>query len=240
MKIKNLEVSIETKTTEKILIDSFSYEFKTNNVYAIIGHNGSGKSSLLKEIFKKHLLGELKEKISYSSTENTKSFKKMTCYDYLKAVFKEVGYSETSGWYEGLEKNLVKYNISSEILRTRFDSLSGGEKKMVRLLALFESDDEYIMMDEPKASIDKNKVRIIDSIIADHNKNRCLIIATHNFETISSKGVKCLLIKDNTCVEVPSPKTKKEFLSLVAETEIARHSTSGGDIDENFNFDQSN
>lgn len=158
-----------------------------DEVVAIIGNNGSGKST-----FAKCLCGLLKGFKGYVSYGH-KQFKKKQLLKKSYMVFQDVN---TQLFTESLEKELHLLNI--HVTETQVDnilksinlldkkhehplSLSGGEKQRLAIATAILSDKEIIIFDEPTSGLDLYHMRKVAKMIRDiHEKGKQIFIITHD------------------------------------------------------------
>lgn len=194
IKIHELDFSYNKDTK---LLNRFTFEFKSNNIYIIKGNNGTGKSTLLKII----------ATLFYSDNENIfLNNEQLNKYDLENLRKTSIGILEqTPVFIDGsLEENLfleeidyslleqlidvlnlkefmenIDNNIKSHILE-RYRKLSGGEKQKISLLRLLIKKPRVILLDEPTSSLDDDtRVNLVEYLTS-IKKDRIIIIVTHD------------------------------------------------------------
>lgn len=163
--------SLSLKIGEKEILKDVSFSLNDGEWLTIIGHNGSGKSSLIKSIvglfeswtgdilfsdkgIRTFGRRELAKLIGYVP-QNPPTDLLMTVKDFL--LLSRFPYRNRFG-FEKSDFQLVD-EISNllnldEFLDRNFSSLSGGEKQKVMIAALFIQETKLIILDEPSASLD--------------------------------------------------------------------------------------
>lgn len=162
---------------------------------AIVGDNGVGKSTFLKslvglrefegeiDIFHNKLLSES----DFKRVRDRVGFLPQEVDDFFltPSVLEEISFSLVNLGIDNAEERAVeflkKFNIEHLKDRVPF-KLSGGEKKIVALLAILISEPEIILLDEPSNHLDlvsKNRVKeILKSI------DKTVIIVSHDLEFV--------------------------------------------------------
>lgn len=159
MEIRNLSISYD----KKIVLDDFNLDIKKGDKIAITGKNGSGKTSIIRAIFKKI---NYKGFIHYPSFLRINHLKQIPEWQdgLLKDRVSEKGYD-----YEEFRNLLGSLNIRDGILEKDISDYSEGEKKKVELAkSLIEEYDLYIW-DEPLNYIDMQTRKIIEEAILKYN-----------------------------------------------------------------------
>ncbi len=218
--LKNLKVKVENKEVLK----EISYEFEVGKIYAIIGANGAGKSSLLKTI-----AGEQKYKVTsgdifldkenilkmpmhkrsikgiYSILQENVELPGVSMINLLKSALvargKEV--SEVA-LYAKVLKECKKLALDEELLlRSINENFSGGEKKRSELVQMFVLNPKFVLLDEIDSGLDIDGIKLIAKRINEERKNKCFIIVSHQssiFDFIKLDHV--LVIKDGKLSKV--------------------------------------
>lgn len=264
IKIKNLNhiYSINTPFESKAL-DDINLEIKDGEFIGLIGHTGSGKSTLIQ-----HLNGLLKATsgtIEVCGTDITK--KKVN----LKLIRQKVGlvfqYPEHQLFEEtiykdiafgpknlGLEDSEIDKRIrdSMELVgldfvdmkdRSPFD-LSGGQKRRVAIAGVLAMKPEVLILDEPTAGLDpRGREEILDQIRALYDKKHItIILVSHSMEDIARLVEKILVMHKGKIAMYDTPtevfKRVKELegfgLAIPQITYFMRAlKEKGRDIDEN-------
>jgi len=189
IKIEKLNLEINNK---KILKD-ISFEVKNWEIFNILWHNGSGKTSLLKSIiwlnkveweilFWEKNIWELSipERanmwISYIMQE-IPEYTWIPVETYLKGILKE------KFDLENVSKLFEDFGLSYETYKTRFfDShLSGWERKKVEIITNFLMDKDLYLLDEIEASLDATSRDVLIKLIKSENKKwKTFIIVSHS------------------------------------------------------------
>lgn len=193
--VRNLSV----KYGSKVVLDDINLSFNAGDKIAIIGKNGSGKTT-----FVETLMGL--NKPFKGTIEISDDFKKKT-----KCVFQDIDYdneltlSELLYFYSklsGLDKVdhqiFDKYELG-HVKKKKFRSLSGGEKQKFKLLLCLEFNPELIMLDELTTSLDYQwRIDIIKDInnYLDIHKSAILILVSHDPKEIKKLCNKFYLVKD--------------------------------------------
>lgn len=193
--VRNLSV----KYGSKVVLDDINLSFNGGDKIAIIGKNGSGKTT-----FVETLMGL--NKPFKGIIEISDDLKKKT-----KCVFQDIDYdneltlSELLYFYSklsGLDKidNQIfdKYELGN-VKKKKFRSLSGGEKQKFKLLLCLEFNPELIILDELTTSLDYQwRIDIIKDInnYLDIHKSAILILVSHDPKEIKKLCNKFYLVKD--------------------------------------------
>lgn len=200
------------------VIDSFSFAFKKNRVYAFLGRSGSGKSTLAS-----HFNGLLK-----SPTANIYLFNGENIYKFNKKIsnFKEI--RKTAGMvlqnpeYQlfketvledvccGLKmlqvedsvppevksrSKLLELGISEEFFDRNPFMLSGGQKKKIALAGILVIDPEIIIFDEPILGLDPfSSSKIIEIIVDLKKKGKTIIVISNNIDLLLELGDEVLVL----------------------------------------------
>ena len=189
----------------------------TAGIYALLGPNSAGKSTLLRIL----TLGTLPDKGSVKWMKEDIR----TCKTYSQLVGympqQQALYKEFSGYrflnYMCVLKGVPKNKINSEIERaaravnlearlgSRLSHYSGGMKQRILLASALIGDPKLLILDEPTAGLDpKERVRT-RKLIEDAAGDRIIIIATHIVSDIESIADKVLLMKKGKIIECDSP-----------------------------------
>lgn len=199
---------------EKTAIDHINLEINEGEIIGIMGHTGSGKSTLIQ-----HFNGLLKAtsgKIYLDGKdiwENKSSirevrFKVGLVFQYPEyQIFEETVYKDIAfgcknmGLDEAETKRRVietAYDIglSEEILEKSPFELSGGQKRRVAIAGVMAMNPRVLILDEPSASLDPaGRDRIFDCIKAYHKKTKnTILIVSHSMEDIAKFADRILVM----------------------------------------------
>jgi len=167
-------------------------EFETGNSYAILGANGTGKSTLLQIISGSLSSSEGNIRYFHSGTEIQQEdiFSHMTLAAPYLELIEEFTLSELIDFHfrfknyrKGLDKATLVERLglkSSEFKALK--NFSSGMKQRVKLALAFGSDTELILLDEPTSNLDKQGSAWYLDLVSEFSGDRLLIVCSNQEE----------------------------------------------------------
>ena len=144
-------------------INDFSYIFLKDDRIGIIGHNGCGKSTLMKIItgMMKPDSGSVEigetVKIGYFMQENEPLDEKLNVLEYIKNIGE---YVRTTTGLITASQMCDKFLFTPKMQWTPISKLSGGEKRRLYLLSVLMSAPNILILDEPTNDLDIETLEI--------------------------------------------------------------------------------
>ena len=177
------------------LFQNFNLRVNRGQRWALVGRNGTGKTTLFSLIFADHpqayaqeiyLFGrrrgsgesiwDIKRRINYLGPEqisylNPKSIL-MKAYNYIKQVDKAVD--------QQVLDSLVQFFDASEMMNKQVSFLSSGELQLLLIMTCFLSNKELLLLDEPFQYLDGvQRDRLAQYLSAHLKRETTMILITH-------------------------------------------------------------
>lgn len=207
IKIENLSYTYLKKTPNQVeALHNISLEIPEGKITSIIGHTGSGKSTLIQTL--NGLLlptsGEVHvgDYVITSNARKNKNIKKLR--KSLAIVFqfpeyqlfeetvekdvafglKNYGIKEAEALKEA-HKALAEVGIDESFYKRSPFELSGGEKRRVAIAGIIALNPDILVLDEPTAGLDPRGSGIILKLIKKFNENgKTIILVTHDMNIV--------------------------------------------------------
>ncbi len=195
-------------------VKGVSFAAEKGEIIGIIGHTGSGKSTLVQ-----HLNGLLKPTSGeilldgVNIWENPKEIRKVRSkvglvFQYPEyqlfeeTVFKDIAFGPKNMGLTGeeLEKRVIDtcnmIGVKSEYYEKSPFDLSGGEKRRVAIAGVMAMNPEVIVFDEPTAGLDPKGREDVTKIIANYRRHTgaTVIIISHSMEDMAVVADKLLVM----------------------------------------------
>lgn len=200
-----------------VALDNINIEVEQGDFVGVIGHTGSGKSTLIQ-----HLNGILKPtagkifvdgKDIWSSKEITHAvrfdvglvFQYPEYQLFEETVFKDIAYGPSNmGLSEGEIRERVYMaaefaGVSEEILEKSPFELSGGQKRRVAIAGVIAMRPKVLILDEPTAGLDpKGRASILKRIKHYHKEEKnTVLLVSHNMEDVARFSDKILVMNNS-------------------------------------------
>ena len=198
-------------------LDNVNIDLEKGEFVAIIGHTGSGKSTLVQ-----HLNGLLKPtdgKIFLDEKDIHKSksslydarFRVGLCFQYPEyqlfeeTVYKDIAFGPTNMGLSKTEidervRNAAKYvGIPDEmLLKSPFD-LSGGQKRRVAIAGVISMEPEILILDEPTSGLDPRGREQILTLIKNYREQtgKTVVIVSHSMDDVARYATKVIVMNSS-------------------------------------------
>ena len=233
-KIEFRNVSFNYPKGQKVL-DGVSFVIEPGESVALVGHNGAGKTTIVKLLCRFYDVsgGEI-----LINDINIKDLDLSRWYKFLGTLFQEfvkyhftvreniclgapdkkdenamIGAAIKSGAAEFIERLPKKYDT---ILGKEFEDgeeLSGGQWKKLPIARAFYEEPPVLILDEPTSAIDAEAEYEIFNNLEKQYKNKTLILVSHRFSTVRNAN-KIVVIDHGKIVESGS---HEELMTLGGE-----------------------
>ena len=192
IEVKN--ISFKYAGQKDLVFDDFSLELKQDNIYGLLGKNGTGKSTLLYLI--SGLLRPKKGTVSFDGIE-TKLRKPETLSEIfivpeefdLPAMSLDEYVKINRPFYplfstKVLEACLQEFELTSDV---NLNALSMGQKKKAFMAFALATNTKVLLMDEPTNGLDIPSKSQFRKVVAQYmTGDRTLIISTHQVHDVES------------------------------------------------------
>lgn len=227
------EVSL--RNWEKDILKSITWQVRDGEHWALLGLNGSGKTSLLKlitgyewaskgsiHVFNKRFgevnIQNIRKKIGWVSASLDERFHIRTSDTVLETIIS--GKFASIGLYEDISKEDIEraeaigqqFQLAS-LLHEPISVLSQGEKKKTMLARAWMSNPNLIILDEPCSGLDVySREILLETIeaVAREKNGPTFIYVTHHIEEIMPVFSHALLLKQG---EIINAGLKKEVVT---------------------------
>lgn len=218
IKLQDVSFVYMAKTPyEKTAIKSINLEIKSGEFVGIIGHTGSGKSTLVQ-----HLIGLLKptsgtvsvdgENINSKGQAAAESKRRVgMVFQYPEhQLFEESVYEDIAFGprnlglaQEEIDKRVKKaldfvgLDFDQFAKRTPFQ-LSGGQMRRVAIAGVIALEPEYLILDEPSAGLDpRGRDEIFGQIINLHKATGItVVLVSHNMEDVARMASRLIVMNE--------------------------------------------
>ena len=191
---RNVMLRVEDYTVafDELLLENVNFELREGEKVAIVGPNGTGKTTLLREIYKNNNpyitindgveVGLLSQLHSEMLTES----------NTVLEEFFELGFPDR----ESIEKHLNKYCFNPDHLDSRIRYLSGGEKNLLQLAKIDVTKANLLLLDEPTSHLDTYAQIALEEAVAGYRG--AVLMVSHDFYNIVNCADYVLYVEDKT------------------------------------------
>lgn len=200
LKIENLSVKVD----DRDILKNFEILINDGEVHAIMGPNGTGKSTLSKIIMGSHDYNILSGKIIFNnedisnlevdersrkgiflSMQTPISVEGVTNSEFLRTALNARS-NEPIGLFDfikTMESNMKELDMKNDIIHKSInDGSSGGERKKNEVLQIKVLKPSFIILDEVDSGLDVDSLRVVCENInkyREENPNTSILIITH-------------------------------------------------------------
>ena len=194
---------------EDMLLENVSFELNEGEKAAIVGPNGTGKTTLLRQIASIAGVVEAKRSEDGPDPETVRSM--IAIRPEVKVGFLSQNHSETLDenhtLFEEFEElgyetkaevktYLGQYCFSEDILDNRIKVLSGGEKNLLQLAKIGAGEADFLILDEPTSHLDIYSQAALEKALADYKGT--VLMVSHDFYSIADTMDYVLYVEDKT------------------------------------------
>ena len=187
LRLNNYSLSFEEK-----LLEDVSFAVHSGEKVALVGANGTGKTSMLRQIWQnRHPAIHFSEAASpafFSQLHAEILSEQNTIYE----EFFSLGF-ETR---EQVEVHLQKYCFDPDSLGRRVGHLSGGEKNLLQLAKLAAGHANLLLLDEPSSHLDTFAQMALEDAIAAYQG--AVLMVSHDFYTIVNCADTILFVENSS------------------------------------------
>ncbi|MBR0131742.1 MAG: energy-coupling factor transporter ATPase [Lachnospiraceae bacterium] len=217
LSLKNVSYVYAPGTSfEKKAVDSVSFDIKKGEFVAIIGHTGSGKSTLITMLnaLEKPCTGKILYEGSDIQDEdydrrNLRAkvglvFQYPDHQLFEETIYKDVAFGPTNLGLtkeeidQRVRKSLTLVGIPEEQYNDSPMELSGGQKKRVTIAGVLAMQPEVLILDEPTAGLDPaGRDDILSKIDEIHESTGCTIVwVSHSMESVAKHADRIIVLNN--------------------------------------------
>lgn len=177
---------------DELLLENVSFAIKSTDKVALIGANGTGKTTLLREIFNNNhdsIQINVDAKVAYLSQLQGEM---LNDSNTILEEFIDAGFDT----YDEVRSYIANYGFEGEILNQKIESLSGGEKNMLQLAKVSASKANVLLLDEPTSHLDTYTQIALEKAIKDYKG--AILMISHDFYSVVNGMDYVLIIDDKT------------------------------------------
>lgn len=218
----------------KPILSDLSAEFEGGQFTAILGPNGTGKTTLLKA-----MMGTINHQGSIVAQSQSGSIP-VSHFSYLCQLNKSpsqltviemvlLGLVNQLTWKVNEEQQLLAENMLKSlgllpIATRRFSALSGGQQQMVAMAQALISNPKVLLLDEPTSALDlRHQVQVLDLAKQYTRDSGAVTIAVlHDLSLAARYSDKLLLLNNGNVVASGEPKVvlTPDLLEQVYQVEV--------------------
>lgn len=198
VKVDNYRVAFD-----ELLLDHVNFEIKSTDKVAIIGSNGTGKTTLLRDIYRNnHDSIEINAdaKVAYLSQLQGEMLKDSNT---ILEEFIDAGFNT----YDEIRLYLSSYGFEGEIVSHKIESLSGGEKNLLQLAKVAASKANVLLLDEPTSHLDTYAQIALERAIREFKG--AILMISHDFYSVVNGMDYVLMIEDKTIRKMSTRKFRQ-------------------------------
>lgn len=181
----------------KILFEKLDFQIKRGEKVAIIGNNGTGKTTILKII--NHLIPPDSGEIFLGSKVNIGYYdQEHHVLDMDKTIFDEISDAYPNLTNTEIRNVLAAFLFTGEDVFKLIRDLSGGERGRVSLAKLMLSNANFIILDEPTNHLDIQSKEILEDALNDYTGT--VLYVSHDRYFINRTATRILDLEEHTLV----------------------------------------
>jgi len=198
-----LKVSDYSVSFDDMLLENVNFEIKSTDKVAIVGPNGTGKTTLLQEIFKNNNNSiEINEDVEVAYLSQLQG-KTLNEFNTILEEFLEAGFKTN----QEIREYISGYGFEEEAIYQKIGSLSGGEKNILQLAKVSASKANMLLLDEPTSHLDTYSQIALEKAI--ENYKGAILMISHDFYSIVNCMDFVLIIEDKTIRKMSMRKFRK-------------------------------
>lgn len=187
-----LKVSDYRVSFDEELLENVSFELLEGEKVAIVGKNGTGKTSLIKDIIANHNPAiHIDENVKYaclSQLSGNLEDGEQTVYQ----VMQNAGF----GSKESIREYLKDYCLGGDIIDQKVSELSGGEQNLLQIAIIASKEADFLIMDEPTSHLDLYAQIALERAIEEYKGT--VLMVSHDFYLSANCADYVLYVEDNT------------------------------------------
>lgn len=174
------------------LLENISFDLLAGEKIAIVGANGTGKTTLIRDILKNnHPSIHIDEQTNLACLSQLKGEhmdETKTVYEVMDALGFETN--------ESIRAYLENYCLFGDTLKQKVGQLSGGEKNLLQIAMIATSKAELLILDEPTSHLDIYAQMALEKAISDYQG--AVLMVSHDFYFVANCVDSVYLVEDNT------------------------------------------
>jgi len=207
--VRDLSVTYDGKSA----LNSVSASIFTNEIVAIMGRNGAGKSSLLKSLAGIADVSDGTVDVSGLNPQNLKGKERRTSIGFIPQEPSDLLYGQSvqTECEQADKDNEIPSGTTAQILHqlvpgvsanTHPRDLSEGQRLGLALSIVLSSNPAVLILDEPTRGLDYQAKKELTKILIEFAKatNKCVVLATHDVELVAELATRVMFLADGDIV----------------------------------------
>lgn len=210
---------------QKTALEDVSFSIESGEFVGVIGHTGSGKSTLVQLL--NGLLRPTEGKVFLNEKDIWEEPKKIRAVRFQvgmvfqypeyqlfeETVFKDIAYGPGNKGFSDEEIHQKVYEaaafvgLKDELLQKSPFELSGGEKRRAAIAGVIAMDPDVLILDEPTAGLDPLGRDALLSQIRNYHEMRknTVLLVSHSMEDIARSCDRVLVMNKGRCAMLDTP-----------------------------------